>query len=286
VGSPNLTGPAFEQNVELAAEINDLDGSFLSHFDELWESEKSSESFDLIGYQKKWDKEREKRPRFLNREAGITGDVVSPPDVLVQGWDKFLSELKRTKNLEDAVLTIRSGHDFVTRDWKKDLEDRDFKVMMAMKPFAHFGKLTRISKDYFAGNSDEALKQRLTIARALNLVIQEKQLTHETLTGAFDTLCNEVKGCGPALATRLLLFARPDCCVVVNKKSFSYLARKYKVAISNKPTSRQYADLIQAIQHQDWWKTSPPTNPEDYKLWEYRAALTDLFAFKDYEESS
>jgi len=283
VGSPNLTGPAFEQNEELVAEFTDLDGSILSHFVGLWESKKSSKEFDLIAYKKGWEKQSKKRPQFLNREAGLTSEVISPPDVLVAGWDKFLSEIRRTEDLPNSILTVQAGYDFVRRDWEQDLDDLDFNVMLGKKPFSHFGKITRIPKKLFAGDSDDVRKKRIAIGRALNTVIQMNQLNCEILVEAFNTLVG-LKGCGHALATRLLLFARPDCCVVVNKRSFRYLAKQYDlVSFSRTPTGAQYAALIQALQKQGWWKSPAPSTPDDLKIWSYRTALTDRFAFEDYE---
>ncbi len=56
----------------------------------------------------------------------------------------------------------------------------------------------------------------------LGAVLQEaaamKRFEEPLVQKVFENLC-KIDGCGPALATRLLVLARPDILIVVNKKS-------------------------------------------------------------------
>jgi hypothetical protein len=124
------------------------------------------------------------------------------------------------------------------------------------------------------------LKNRRTIGSAVGEVRALKKLSTTILRKSLDNLLT-IDGCGPALATRLLVFFRPDWFVVVNKKSFHGLTKELKLPVNKSLNSEQYAKLIEKIQQQPWWQSPSPDNPAELKLWKYRAALIDPLVYEE-----
>jgi HKD family nuclease len=287
IGSANLTRPAFEENVELVAEQANDDGEIVAYFQGLWESDASSDQFDLARYRKNWKDERKKRPKFLDREAGINEEVRASKDIFDGEWKRFSGALNKTSDLSAAMNTIEEGHKFVRRNWADELGTEDAPIMFGLrrKPFSHFGFLDQIYNRHrqdFVGPSAGASISRDSISQALAPLLAAKELDLNVLASSFDQLM-AIPHCGRALATRLLLFTRPDSCVVLNKKSARWLAGHFKIKLPEKPKGEQYAALIAAIQLRDWWRSPMSSDGQNERVWKYRAALIDRFAFEDYE---
>jgi Holliday junction resolvasome RuvABC DNA-binding subunit len=90
-----------------------------------------------------------------------------------------------------------------------------------------------------------------------------------------------INGCGSALATRLLLLARPDWFVVVNKKSFEGLTKRFGMPVPQTVTAKLYAELLGKVQAQPWWKSLEPEIESELTLWKYRAALIDPLVYNE-----
>ena len=89
-------------------------------------------------------------------------------------------------------------------------------------------------------------------------------------------LCS-VRGMGKAFATRLLGLARPDCFVVVNNKSKTWLELTTGFGLSG--NKRSYQNLISWVANQAWHSAPEPEDPWERSIWEIRAVLLDAFAY-------
>jgi hypothetical protein len=96
---------------------------------------------------------------------------------------------------------------------------------------------------------------------------------------AFENLIN-IRGCGNALATRLLVFAKPEWFVVANDKTFKGLKKRFKMPVNVNLKPGQHANLIRKIRQEPWSKSEPPVDPAELKLWKYRAALLDPILYE------
>lgn len=146
------------------------------------------------------------------------------------------------------------------------------------------GSITQIER-VSSALLQKQLCRRADIKQALTPLLEKPELDAEALEKSFDQLMS-IPRCKRALTTWLLLFARPDSYVVLNKKSSQWLAYHFKVNLPAKPRGEQYTNLIAKIHQRDWWKSSMPSSDvADQRVWKYRAALIDRFAFRDYESS-
>ncbi len=287
VGSANLTWAAYGSNIEVVSETDDADGSAVCHFNDLWKvGEENSKSFDLDEYEKQWRKAAKKRPAFLKDESDASAD----PTILRERWSEYAAKLQATSDLERRIQVLDAGYAFVRRDWEQPLTRRDAAIMFGFsdegESFAHFGALKNVNRtfgNYFKDSSDTAVKNRRQIRKALNRLIDSEQFPLHSVQEEALAELYEIKGCNLGLATRLLIFARPDWFVVCNKKSREWQAEEFKLVLDEKPSASQYLNLIGKIQRRPWWRSSLPENPKDRKLWKYRAALTDCFAFENYK---
>ena len=86
---------------------------------------------------------------------------------------------------------------------------------------------------------------------------------------------------GPARATRLLTFARPDRCVSLNSASEHALATYAASARANPSNTNYYGKLLQHIHRQPWF-SKPKTgfgSPIEKEAWSMRVALLDAFIY-------
>jgi len=92
----------------------------------------------------------------------------------------------------------------------------------------------------------------------------------------------DVPYCGAALATRLLVLARPDFFVVVNQKSFKGLQERFSTSVSDTElTPRTYVDLLEKIQKEKWFQSPEPEDPSEREFWKARAALLDPLVYRE-----
>lgn len=297
VGSANLTRSAFQQNIEAIVEFEDSDGVTAEHFRGLWDSTNLTHfsAFDLPGYEKARLTRNialaGQKPPFVEEDDSAGVEAVPPPipgrplDFLTVEWNEYLHRLSHVgHDLNSWISTLDAGYAFVSRDWDKDLSEKEEKIMFGHdykgESFAPFGHLRIGHAKHFRGASLASLKNRRTIGSALGEVRALKNLSTAILRKSYDNLLTVV-GCGPALATRLLVFARPDWFVVVNKKSFHGLSKELKLPVNRSLDSEQYAKLIEKIQQQPWSQSPSPEDPVKQRLWKYRAALIDPLVYED-----
>jgi hypothetical protein len=296
VGSANLTKRAFNENVEAVAEFTDTNGAGKEHFLALWVSNKlrSIVKFDLEGYEKEWEKRRVTWPHqkpVLAEEDDAPEEKVtasSPANkinLLTAGWAEYVDRLHRSgDDLDVAIKTLDAGADFVSRDWKLDISEREKRIMFGHgfngEDFSPFGRLRLGFAKNFCGPSQKSKNRRTELGKILSEARTAKVFIPEMARKFFEGLI-DLDGCGPALATRLLVLARPDWFIVVNKKSFKGLTKEFSIPVKTDIKPAKYAELVQRIQQQPWWKTPRPDNPTEATLWKYRAALIDRLVYTE-----
>jgi hypothetical protein len=88
--------------------------------------------------------------------------------------------------------------------------------------------------------------------------------------------------CGPALATRLLILAKPDFFVVVNRKSFEGLQERFGFFVSNQNfKAESYVDLLEKVHSQPWYRSPEPDDEKERELWQARAAIIDVLVYRE-----
>jgi hypothetical protein len=118
---------------------------------------------------------------------------------------------------------------------------------------------------------------RMTIREALNPVIDASG-EEQFLQAAEQTIesIDQLRGFGPAIATRLIALARPDRGISLNRGSVPELTRLTGI----RATKRNYLQLLRWLYRQPWYRTSKPHDPWEQTIWSMRAALIDCLVYK------
>jgi hypothetical protein len=298
VGSANLTKSAFTENLETVVEFEDIEAKASSYFLTIWDSNevRSLDHFDIADYELKkkerwpdptgqWTNipEKDDEPVTPEPTPSQTGDnTLADP---LSGWQTHLYKMQHTgHDLESWVKALDAGVEFVSRDWSTDFSDREVAIMFgqdyqgeSFESFTPFGNLAKIHNVFgrnFCGTSLGAVKNRKRIGQEINEVRKLQSFSVDIAKKAFENLKN-IDGCGNALTTRLLVFARPEWFVVANTKTFRGLKKMFGMPVNVNLQAGQYANLIEKICQQPWSKSMPPLDPAELRLWKYRAALLD-----------
>jgi HKD family nuclease len=291
IGSANLTQKAFNENIEVVAEFEDVQSECQSLFENIWVSKDATEfaDFDLD----KYVRERLNRKTDPNWQLISNGEDDDQHDGSIQqkmiepvneAWVKYLYEMQNTGHrLQEWVNTLDAGVEFVGRDWEQDLNDHEIEIMFGQGPFMPFGNLARALNVYgnnFCGSSRHATKNRKAIGSAIGDLKRLKSFSSDIVTKAYENI-KGIPGCGDALTTRLLVFTRPEWFVITNDKTFAGLRDRFHLPVNVNLRPKQYAKLIEKIQQQPWCRSQKPNNSEELKLWNYRVALLDPILYRD-----
>ena len=89
---------------------------------------------------------------------------------------------------------------------------------------------------------------------------------------------------GPAAATRWLSLARPDYMASVNGPSAAGLGEASGLPQDPNELANVYADLLGWLHGQEWFEEfngGQPDDPEEREIWSRRAALVDVFVYRE-----
>jgi hypothetical protein len=290
VGSANCTHRGFHDNVETVAEFIDVDGLARQEFESLWHSENSKifTDFDLSSYALKRKDLLSKLPKSMADELqlpSMSEDQEKDSDILKAEWNVYADELMRIHpdigkgfDLNDWLYVLDQRNPFLQRKWADDLSSHDLSIMYGKEPFSPFGRLMPIAQAKFQGATGR--QARLAIGSVLQEVVGWKVFQEPLVQKALENLLS-IDGCGPSLATRLLVLARPDLFVVVNKKSFQGLAERFCVPGLQNLKPKLYAELLGKIHGEPWCRSQRPDDEQGRRLWNYRTALIDPLVYSE-----
>lgn len=294
VGSANCTHRGFHENVETVAEFSDVDGLARQEFESLWHSENSNDftAFDLSSYALKRKDLLSKLPKSIADELqlpSLSEDQEKDSDILKAEWNVYADELMRIHpdigkglDLNDWLYVLDQRNPFLQRKWADDLSSDDLSIMYGKDAFGAFGRLIPITQAQFQGATGR--RARLAIGSVLQEVVGWKLFQEPLVQRALENLLS-IDGCGPALATRLLVLARPDWFVVVNKKSFQGLAERFGVPGLQNLKPKLYAELLGKIHGEPWCRSQRPDDEQGRRLWNYRTALIDPLVYSETNDS-
>ena len=292
VGSMNLTNAGTTQNIESMLSTEDKNGAAGREFERFWNSPNAIpfDQFDLKAYE-------EKRAVMLAAVKAVgaaevlEADVVESAenriqiDALMEGWRSYVQELTASGHLEghQRVLAVREG--FIKRDWSVDFTKDELDIMFGTAEYYAFGRLSALKQNQSQFQGSEHAYIRRQMGAILDKVLALRHFQRPIVRGLVQQLI-DIPYCGPALATRLLILARPDLFVVVNGKSFEGLQEKFGLFVSNQNfKADNYVVLLEKIHSQAWFMSQEPEDLDERKLWQARAALVDVLVYREKPES-
>lgn len=253
IGSMNFTNAGTTKNIESVLSFEDKFRTAVQEFERFWKSPLAApfDKFDLTSYEARrrsvlTDVKNIGATDVLDVDVATTADSPVQVDALREGWNEYFAELKAIpeKHLEHyrKVLAVRTQ--LVNRNWSLDLNKAELDIMFGIDPYYAFGHLAVLKRNQSQFQGTKNTVRRHQIGEALKKATTLNGFQRPMVEGIVEQLL-DVPYCGAALATRLLVLARPDFFVVVNQKSFEGLRDRFSVSVSDAAlTPHTYADLL------------------------------------------
>jgi len=288
IGSMNFTKAGTMKNIESMFSTNNTNRSAGPEFERYWNSPQvvPFDQFDLKSYE---EKRRVKlaavkaagAAEVLEEDVAASAESQVEIDILKEGWKAYVQQLFSSENLEGHRRVLAVRKQFIDRDWSKDFTEDELKIMFGLSPYYAFGSLKqlKLNESQFQGGVNIA--RRKEIGEILNKVSKLQYFQGPIVRGLVEQLIG-VPYCKSALATRLLILARPDWFVVVNKKSFEGLKERFGFFVTNEDfKAESYVALLEKIHSQPWFRSPEPEDTAERELWQARVALIDVLVYRE-----
>ncbi len=298
LGSSNFTLSGFSLNSELVHEFND-EGPCYSWFNELWNSLPPDSNALIDQYEKNWHRSR---PELAPDIEPLPSNTDNFPELLTEAnsWAAYLEALSKCdrycrQRYSFSVLgdewsyidTIAYGTEIARRgDWKQ-LSLTEKRILLGIETSDADGTWGLLGNMHAAGLAVGTFYNsaaiRNDIRSALDPVISASNTkAFLTAVGPFIRHVSNIPGFGPAMATRLIALARPDCGISVNNGSAPGLSRltglSGEARTLGNPTN--YPKLLNWIYNRGWYGVAKPQNAFEQTIWSMRAALIDAFVYE------
>lgn len=299
IGSANLTLPGFMLNSELVHEFSD-GGLARQWFDKLWGALDPDPSARIKNYIDEWTRPPSGSGEKSGPDRSNTRAPRAIPPFAPHSWNDYLKALRacdaywRYFAKDFSVLgaewswidTIATGGNVIRRrDWNSFTREE-----------------VNILLGYREGQGAWGLLGSMKGApRAVSALLKNTNGVRQTIKGAIDPMLTakgegefvnaavraiqkiaELNGFGPAIATRFITLARPDCGISVNRGSAPRLASltDLPATVNALANARNYPRLLQWIYRQPWYSVPEPRDSFERTLWSMRAALIDSFVYE------
>lgn len=319
IGSANLTAGGFGGNDELVHEFELESEEDRRWFNDLWGRFVDQDPRPII---QKYE-QRYKPPSRIPRPAGPERAAGLPSLAEINTWEDFVEGLRtydryyrshqhRYKfdvlgETHSWLHTIRIGREVARRrDWT-NLTPRECYILRGVTrrhdnegDWALLGTL-RGGAPYVFNNANMPRVEpiRTQIQDQLQEVLNtDPKHVAVVAQGAMETIrrMRHMKdaraGIGHAAATRWLALARPEHLVSVNSASASRLGKASVFPPGSAPDSEAlanaYSDFLTWLHDRPWFNEfneSQPDDPLERDIWNCRAALVDVFAYRARNES-
>lgn len=297
IGSANLTGSGFGANNELMLEANGSKDA-MEWFEKLWSSLPENPIKQIRDYEKSWSPPAFPSGQATGRRSRNT-TAKAQPDGLDPSWswDDFVDNLRaKDQEMRDAtrdgversvfgdyrswLYTIRSGRAVTQlRSWRH-LERSQTEVLLG-RDWGALGSLRGAGKacSIMVGNAKSDKDVRNDILKWLRATTDDGADVIGMGVKAVEAITRHDR-IGVGVATRFLALARPDSYVSLNGASFEGLARYSGLGDITLPTlSRHYRKVLERVHSSKWYAAARPKDPLEAEIWDYRAALVDVFVY-------
>lgn len=317
IGSANLTAGGFGGNDELVHEFELTNKEDQQWFEHLWGRFVDQDPRPII-------QEYEQRytpPSRTPRPVGPERAVGLPLLADIETWEHFIEGLRTYDHYyrchqhrykfdvlgetHSWLHTIRVGREIARRrDWT-NLTPRECYILRGFTSkhddegdWALLGGLRGGAPYVFNNDNKPGVEPiRANIRDLLQRVLHADPKEITTVAQATMEIIRRMRhvedaraGIGHAAATRWLALARPEYLVSVNRESASRLGQASGFQQGSRElTSEQladvYSDFLIWLHGRPWFNERQPDDPLERDIWNCRAALVDVFAYKTKDES-
>ena len=303
IGSANLTRGGFGENDELVHEFDDSTKEGRRWFKTLWGRLEPDPGPEIDEYEIGWQPpQRGPRPKRDLRPPP-QGDM--PDRVLLANgstWNAFVEQLRELDDywyekskgswnvLGDThswLHTISIGREVVRLPNWANLTQRECYILRGFNQeegawglLGTLGGAGQVTTVFNPDRMPDVGPIRMELHGYVNQVLNSNYNQIAQSAHAAVQAIMEIDGFGPAAATRLLTFARPDCLVSVNGQSAAELGGLSGLPQNPGPLANRYEELLNWVYEQPWFKTPQPDDPLERTIWNNRAALLDAFVYE------
>ena len=302
IGSANFTGRGFGGNEKLLGNEEVLFETSDTTAVECWFNQLWAQCFPLLKSDiNKYEEHRRKNLPRKPSKSWAPAMIEQPPPMRlldeVDDWRSYVTALERCdrwwkrwsrrRHPENpwSVLektnswrsTIKGLNDDVQRDWRELSDEVQSRLLGLRKDhWALLGRMRGSAKPIVFSRYGEKIQ------KAIQLVVAADDGDFpDVAIEAYASLV-DLPGVGEGIASRLLVLARPDRFVSVNRKSRVGLAKCFG---PNMPTAlgvpRNYRKLLERIYGRTWFREPAPQDERGQDIWRMRAALLDCFVYDD-----
>jgi len=281
VGSANLSGSAFEENVEAMAVVPLSGSEWDDLLTRIHRASPVLEDWDELG-----------RPPPPPPPRGR----IALRDVLGRDWAGYVAAVRHM----DAWWRPQGLRVFGEFGWLYTLDQLRTYAQGPLGGLSELGRKTLVGK---VPSDDVAFFGDFNATPKRQAILHPDKAEHRALAADVDWARAHVGGAGATVpldavdeavhrlirhsgvwlgvASRLLLSVRPDVFVSVNSRSRDGLRAQTGIRLPEQARrsrrSPEYTALIERVQQSPWYDVPQPTDPVERRIWNARASLLDIF---------
>lgn len=294
-GSSNFTKEAFTRNTEVCILIQSSDHDSLlllrqarKFIDDQWTAAAKFKSAELADYREIWEKQKH-RIQSLSGDYGSMREQAPQPayqvGVMTMPWKAFMKGVRAEQGyaMEERLRVIGLAATFFRKvDSFKDLTPDERKFIAGLPnnlpegyEWGYFGSMKGAGK--FA---NAIVSNNKYVSSALDQIPLSGQITKFHYTRFIEEFLKSYAAKNPiATATRLLAMKRPDIFVCFDSRNKELLSEDFGIKPSEITIETYWDVVIERIMDSEWWVKPKPTNAQERKVGEARAAFLDALYY-------
>lgn len=295
-GSSNFTKEAFTRNTEACVLIQSSDPNSRlilkqawNFIDSQWAAAARFDPDELDDYLEVWEKQKRRIQALSGQYGNVRKQKPTPAfqvGVMTMSWEVFMKMVKTeaTGALEKRLRVIGLASSLFRKvEAFKDLSPNERKFIAGLQNnlpegnnWGYFGSMQGAGKFAKTINSNN-----FHISDALDEIPLTGQITESHYRRFMTEFLKAFIGAkNPiATATRLLAMKRPDVFVCIDSRNHKLLSKHFGIKKADITVQTYWEVIIERIMDSEWWVNPKPTNAQERKVSESRAAFLDALYY-------